>query len=190
MSSHREHIYSISTDDDDDDEEEDDEIIEEDHNKIHEPCSVVEHVHVRNDHKVGLINIIISLFFSRNKLINPKAQWVQEWNRVFLLVCAIGLFVDPLFFYAISISESCMCLFIDGWFVVAVTVLRCMGDGLHVWNMWLQFKMMINRRRNCSYLKSNKGFLFDVFVILPFPQVSLSTSLFNYFLVIRVGFRI
>jgi len=34
---------------------------------------------------------------------------VQEWNQVFLLVCAAWLFVDPLFFYALSISgDSCM----------------------------------------------------------------------------------
>ncbi|KAJ8534475.1 hypothetical protein K7X08_016203 [Anisodus acutangulus] len=174
MANHHERTYSVSIDDDE--EEEDDEEIEEEledeneysHecNKIHEPCSGG---HGRND-KVGLSNII-GLFFSRNKFIDPKAQWVQEWNRVFLLVCAIGLFVDPLFFYAISISESCMCLFVDGWFAVTVTVLRCMADGLHVWNMWLQFKMMINRRRSMPYLKANKGFFFDLFVILPLPQL-------------------
>ncbi|KAA8526868.1 hypothetical protein F0562_008903 [Nyssa sinensis] len=75
------------------------------------------------------------------KVLDPRAPWVQEWNRVFLLVCATGLFVDPLFFYALSISDNCMCLFVDGWFAVTVTVLRCMTDALHVWNMWLQLKM-------------------------------------------------
>ncbi|MCD7464260.1 Cyclic nucleotide-gated ion channel 4 [Datura stramonium] len=180
MASHDDQrTYSVSTDNDNEDEyeeiiEDDDENEYSDHegscNKIQESCSVGRG---RNDHKVvGLLNMI-GLFFSRNKLIDPKAQWVQEWNRVFLLVCAIGLFVDPLFFYAISISESCMCLFVDGWFAVAVTVLRAMSDGLHVWNMWLQFKMTINRNntRNVSYLKANKGFLFDIFVILPLPQL-------------------
>ncbi|XP_042494568.1 cyclic nucleotide-gated ion channel 4 isoform X2 [Macadamia integrifolia] len=75
------------------------------------------------------------------RVLNPRAKWVQEWNRIFLLVCAAGLFVDPLFFYALSISDTCMCLFVDGWFAITVTVLRCMTDTLHVWNMWLQFKM-------------------------------------------------
>lgn len=132
------------------------------------------------------------------KVLDPRATWVQEWNRVFLLVCATGLFVDPLFFYTLSISENCMCLFVDGWFAVTVTVLRCMTDALHVWNMWLQLKM--NRRPRAvtvtgddegssnsrirsrlhdasaktvalGYLKSKKGFFFDLFVILPLPQV-------------------
>ncbi|KAH6767966.1 cyclic nucleotide-gated cation channel 4 [Perilla frutescens var. frutescens] len=120
-------------------------------------------------------------------VLDPRATWVQEWNRLFLLVCAVGLFVDPLFFYTLSISESCMCLFVDGWFAVTVTVLRCMIDALHLWNVWLQFKIM-NRRPDprmhdaaaaaaaprdvaFKYFKSKKGFFFDLFVILPLPQI-------------------
>ncbi|XP_042028566.1 cyclic nucleotide-gated ion channel 4-like [Salvia splendens] len=108
------------------------------------------------------------------------AAWVQEWNRLFLLVCAVGLFVDPLFFYTLSISESCMCLFVDGWFAVTVTVLRCMIDALHLWNVWLQFNMnrspddrRVHDRATVAlkYLKSRKGFSFDLFVILPLPQI-------------------
>ncbi|KAL1823384.1 hypothetical protein ACET3Z_010162 [Daucus carota] len=124
------------------------------------------------------------------KVLDPRASWIQEWNQVFLLVCATGLFVDPLFFYALSISEACMCLFIDGWFAITVTVLRSMTDALHLWNMWLQLK--INKRPHAvnadersrpydvssrtvamRYLVAKKGFFFDLFVILPIPQVVL-----------------
>ncbi|XP_042031280.1 cyclic nucleotide-gated ion channel 4-like [Salvia splendens] len=114
------------------------------------------------------------------RVLDPRAAWVQEWNRLFLLVCAVGLFVDPLFFYTLSISESCMCLFVDGWFAVTVTVLRCMIDALHLWNVWLQFNMnrspddrRVHDRASVAfkYLKSRKGFSFDLFVILPLPQI-------------------
>ncbi|KAG9452771.1 hypothetical protein H6P81_005675 [Aristolochia fimbriata] len=133
---------------------------------------------------------------------NPKpatrAKWMQEWNRVFLLVCAAGLAVDPLFFYALSISDTCMCLFIDGWFAITVTALRSMTDALHIWNMWLQlrFAYAANRSRTSStststtdpelvhdsrprpalalrYVNSVKWFFFDLFVVLPIPQVVL-----------------
>ncbi|XP_044472811.1 cyclic nucleotide-gated ion channel 4-like [Mangifera indica] len=131
--------------------------------------------------------------WSLGQVLDPRAKWVQEWNRVFLLVCATGLFVDPLFFYALSISDTCMCLFLDGWFAITVTALRCMTDVLHLWNMWLQLKMAkrtygvgaaattssttIQRQNSRSvalrYLKAKKGFIFDLFVILPLPQVAL-----------------
>ncbi|XP_077243306.1 cyclic nucleotide-gated cation channel 4 [Tasmannia lanceolata] len=122
-------------------------------------------------------------------VLDPRTKWVQEWNRVFLLVCATGLAVDPLFFYALSISDTCLCLFIDGWFSITVTALRCMTDALHVWNIWLQLKMAYNndhsrfvdeeggkmkgRGAAINYMKSKKGFIFDLFVILPVPQVVL-----------------
>uniref|UniRef100_A0A0V0HAT5 Putative ovule protein n=1 Tax=Solanum chacoense TaxID=4108 RepID=A0A0V0HAT5_SOLCH len=197
MASHHElelsNNYSDRSDDDmDEDEEEQDNIEDEeqedDNSNDYNICS-------GRSRRGGLTD-----FFSW-KVIDPRAPWVQEWNRVFLLVCATGLFVDPLFFYALSISETCMCLFIDGWFAVTVTVLRCMTDAMHLWNMWIQFKMhklrpydgkMDENRISSSnrgsrlhqdqsfrcfvalrYLKSKKGFFFDLFVILPLPQVRL-----------------
>ncbi|KAE9458152.1 hypothetical protein C3L33_09942, partial [Rhododendron williamsianum] len=130
--------------------------------------------------------------WSVGQVLDPRTTWVQEWNRVFLLVCATGLFLDPLFFYALSVSDTGMCLFVDGWFAVTVTVLRCMTDALHVWNMWLQLKMnklsyapvggtsessrlqtKSARAVALGYLKAKKGFFFDLFVILPLPQVVL-----------------
>ncbi|WVZ03218.1 hypothetical protein V8G54_024024 [Vigna mungo] len=114
------------------------------------------------------------------KVLDPRAKWVQEWNRVFLLVCGAGLFVDPLFFYALSVSDSCMCVFVDGWLAVTVTVLRCMTDALHLWNMVIRMKMAKRALRDTrpgtvalGYLKSRTGFVFDLFVILPLPQIVL-----------------
>ncbi|KAK2984723.1 hypothetical protein RJ640_004548 [Escallonia rubra] len=131
--------------------------------------------------------------FSLARVLDPRATRVREWNRVFLLVCATGLFVDPLFFYALSISKPRMCLFVDGWFAITVTVLRCATDALLAWNMWLQLKMNKlqphgvggggseversrpprNRAVALRYLKAKKGFLLDLFVILPVPQVTI-----------------
>ncbi|KAH8518524.1 hypothetical protein H0E87_000390 [Populus deltoides] len=132
--------------------------------------------------------------WSLGQVLDPRGKWVQEWNRVFLLVCATGLFVDPLFFYVLSISDTCMCLFVDGWFAITVTALRCMTDVLYLWNMWLQLKIAKRPHGGgesggdgerggsrvagpCSsalrYLKAKKGFFFDLFVILPLPQIVL-----------------
>ncbi|XP_008812641.2 cyclic nucleotide-gated ion channel 4 [Phoenix dactylifera] len=121
--------------------------------------------------------------------LDPRAKWVREWNRAYLFACAAGLIVDPLFLYALSVSGPLMCVFIDGWFAITVTVLRCMVDTMHVWNIWLQLKMACGAVRRSDgeedggarkgqhgaallpYFKSKKGFFLDLFVILPVMQV-------------------
>ncbi|KAG6495238.1 cyclic nucleotide-gated ion channel 4-like [Zingiber officinale] len=119
---------------------------------------------------------------------------IQEWNRVFLLVCAAGLVIDPLFFYSLSISAGRLCLFVDGWFAVSVTVLRCMADLVHLVNVYLQLAAGPSDAhytpspasavdgaeargsgapRARGYLRSKTGFLLDLFIVLPIPQIVL-----------------
>ncbi|WZY75852.1 hypothetical protein YC2023_022236 [Brassica napus] len=126
------------------------------------------------------------------RILDPRSKLVQEWNRVFLLVCATGLFVDPLFLYTLSVNDACMCLLVDGWLALTVTALRSMTDLLHLWNILIQFKIArwwpyrggdsdgdinkgdgtrVRMRGAPPYVKKN-GFFFDLFVILPLPQAS------------------
>ncbi|XP_039130747.1 cyclic nucleotide-gated ion channel 4 isoform X2 [Dioscorea cayenensis subsp. rotundata] len=124
-----------------------------------------------------------------------RPNWAQEWSRAYLLACAAGLIIDPLFFYTLSISNSLMCLFIDGWFAITLTILRCMVDAMHVWNMWLQLKLAYKARRphedqeeegnnkfhsnssfhgkRLGYLRNMKCFFLDFIVILPVMQIVL-----------------
>ncbi|KAM0838676.1 hypothetical protein ACQ4PT_060837 [Festuca glaucescens] len=73
--------------------------------------------------------------------IDPRARWAREWDRAYLLACAAGLVVDPLFLYSVSLSGSLMCVFVDGWFAASVTALRCMVDAVHVWNLLMRLRM-------------------------------------------------
>ncbi|PKA52412.1 Cyclic nucleotide-gated ion channel 4 [Apostasia shenzhenica] len=131
-------------------------------------------------------------------LADLSSRWAQEWNRAYLLACAAGLMVDPLFFYSLSISGSLMCVFIDGWFAITITVLRCMIDAIHVWNTWLQLRAACSRHHlqqspasdredgeraekshgtvaspPHGHLKSNKGLLLDLFVVLPIMPIAM-----------------
>ncbi|XP_027342719.1 cyclic nucleotide-gated ion channel 4-like isoform X3 [Abrus precatorius] len=156
---HHSRMHYPSTDEEDQDDDDEDTDLE-DHNNVTIDNQIPE----------------LKSGFSGRVLVEPRAKWVEEWNRVFLLVCATGLFVDPLFFYALSISDTCMCLFVDGWLVITVTVLRCMTDALHIWNMWLQLKMAKRSSipiRDTTKLIANRLFFFDLFVILPIPQIVL-----------------
>ncbi|KAE8695764.1 Cyclic nucleotide-gated ion channel 2 [Hibiscus syriacus] len=78
------------------------------------------------------------------------------------------------------------CLYMDGGLAVIVTVLRTCVDAVHLFHVWLQFrlayvsreslvvgcgKLVWNPRAVAShYVRSVKGFWFDAFVILPVPQ--------------------
>ncbi|KAJ9535309.1 hypothetical protein OSB04_un001584 [Centaurea solstitialis] len=173
--------------------EEEDDVEEEDEDEDEDEQQEDEHQNHHHEHSKGCKQAgsrVTCAPRARGPL-DPRSDWIQDWNRVFLLVCATGLFIDPLFFYTFSISEACMCVFLDGWFAVTVTALRCVTDALHVWNMWLRFKMSRwwhhHRRRRMSHddggvartkaariiTKAKKGFFFDLFVILPIPQLVL-----------------
>jgi cyclic nucleotide gated channel len=110
--------------------------------------------------------------------------------------------VDPLFLYAVSLSGPLMCVFLDGWLAAAVTVLRCMVDAMHAWNLVTQLRVARGataaaaaaRRRGIAdeeqaaadqadadaarsvpaYARSRKGMALDFFVILPVMQVPFS----------------
>lgn len=122
-------------------------------------------------------------------VLDPRSKRVQRWNRVFLLARGMALAVDPLFFYALSIGRGGEpCLYMDGGLAAVVTVIRTCADVVHLCHLWLQFRLAYVSRESlvvgCGklvwdaravalhYVRSLKGFWFDVFVILPVPQVS------------------
>lgn len=128
--------------------------------------------------------------------LDPRARWVRDWNRAYLLACAAGLMVDPLFLYAVSLSGPLMCLFVDGWLAAAVTALRCGVDAMHVWNVATQLRtakappgkrvagdeeqpqtVAEAARKLPEDAASRRGLLLDFFVILPVMQVRCSAGL-------------
>ncbi|KAF8766131.1 hypothetical protein HU200_007628 [Digitaria exilis] len=132
--------------------------------------------------------------------LDPRAGWAREtWDRAYLLACAAGLMVDPLFLYAVSLSAPLMCVFLDAWFAAAVTALRCAPDAMHAWNLVLRLRDARARSgrhnddddeeaahpgrynnddgggeggvKGRKTSKSRKGIFLDVFVIVPVMQV-------------------
>ncbi|KAG6408133.1 hypothetical protein SASPL_131136 [Salvia splendens] len=121
------------------------------------------------------------------RVLDPRSKRVQRWNRAFLLARGLALAVDPLFFYSLSIGRGgSPCLYLDGGLAAAVTVLRTCVDAVHLCHLWMQFRLAYVSRESlvigCGklvwdaraiarhYLRSLRGFWFDVFVILPVPQ--------------------
>ncbi|TYI30858.1 hypothetical protein ES332_A05G416100v1 [Gossypium tomentosum] len=126
-------------------------------------------------------------FGGRRGVLDPRSKRVQKWNRSILLARAMALAIDPLFFYAVSIGrDGWPCLYMDSGLAVTVTVLRTCVDAVHLFHIWLQFRLAYVLRESlvvgCGklvwdsrviashYVRSVKGFWFDAFVILPVPQ--------------------
>uniref|UniRef100_A0A2C9WDL8 Cyclic nucleotide-binding domain-containing protein n=1 Tax=Manihot esculenta TaxID=3983 RepID=A0A2C9WDL8_MANES len=122
-------------------------------------------------------------------ILDPRSKWVQWWNRVFLIARGVSLAVDPLFFYALTLSlgkGGAPCLYVDEGVAAFFTVARTCLDTVHLWHLWLQFRLAYVSKESlvfgcgklvwdaraiaAHYVRSLKGFWLDVFVILPFPQ--------------------
>ncbi|XP_057524663.1 cyclic nucleotide-gated ion channel 2-like isoform X2 [Amaranthus tricolor] len=120
-------------------------------------------------------------------VVDPRSGRVRKWNRVILIARAVALAVDPVFFYALSIGKGGSCLYMDGVLAAVVTLIRTGVDIVHLWHVWLQFRLAFVSRESLvigsgklvwdaraiasHYVRSLKGFWFDLYVILPIPQV-------------------
>ncbi|KAK8592962.1 hypothetical protein V6N13_043420 [Hibiscus sabdariffa] len=114
---------------------------------------------------------------------DPTSDIISNWNHVFLIICIMALFIDPLYFFLPYIGGPA-CLASDARMGVFITVLRSMADLLYLINMLLKFRtgfiapnsrvfgkgelVMDAREIALRYLK--KDFVIDLAATLPLPQ--------------------
>lgn len=118
---------------------------------------------------------------------DPRRKLTQTLNKWCFLARSVALAVDPLFFYVLIINTYYACVYMDGVFAILVTSLRTACDAIHLVHIWLQLKSAYVSRESLvvgrgslvwdarkialHYLRPGGGFWFDLFVILPIPQV-------------------
>lgn len=56
-------------------------------------------------------------------VMNPHTRIVQKWNKFFVMSCSVAIFVDPLFFFLLSVQQVCFYLFLVPEFIVRVALL-------------------------------------------------------------------
>lgn len=124
------------------------------------------------------------------EVLDPRNSTIRRYNKWFLLSCVLGAAVDPLFISVLSINKDLSCLYVQKGYAIGVTILRCMVDLVYIWHMWLQLKLAYVSKKSLflgqgelvwdartvaiQYLRSLPQFWFDIFVILPIPQVENS----------------
>ncbi|MBA0630304.1 hypothetical protein Godav_002418 [Gossypium davidsonii] len=117
------------------------------------------------------------------QILDPGSDIVSYWNHVFLIVCIMALFIDPLYFFLPYVGGPA-CLASDSSMGVFITVLRSMADLLYLFNMVIKFRtgfiapnsrvfgkgelVMDAREIAIRYLK--KDFIIDLAATLPLPQ--------------------
>ncbi|XP_042981506.1 cyclic nucleotide-gated ion channel 1-like isoform X2 [Carya illinoinensis] len=125
----------------------------------------------------------------------PQGEFLDRWNKLFVLSCAISWALDPLFFYIPmwKLNDQETCLDSDRTLALVVSVLRSVTDAFYAIHIYFQFRTVIVQpssrvfgtvdltvRIAKRYLSTY--FTVDILAILPLPQVVvfvLSPSLEN-----------
>ncbi|KAG5035586.1 hypothetical protein JHK87_010496 [Glycine soja] len=118
------------------------------------------------------------------QILDPRSRFVARWNRTFLYVCIVALFLDPLYFY-FPITGDKACMQTDIVLGVFVTFSRTVADLFFLFHMVLKFRtafvsplsrvygrneLVTDPRQIASrYLRSD--FAIDLLATLPLPQV-------------------
>ena len=128
----------------------------------------------------------------KKTILDPQGQFLQTWNKVFVLSCVISVALDPLFFYIPMIREDNMgendeykCLGADKRLAKIACVLRSLFDTFYIIHIIFQFRtgfiapssQVFGRGETITdpvaiakrYLSTY--FLIDILSILPLPQV-------------------
>ncbi|XP_037497771.1 probable cyclic nucleotide-gated ion channel 20, chloroplastic isoform X2 [Jatropha curcas] len=118
-------------------------------------------------------------------VMNPHTKIVQWWNKFFLISCLVAIFIDPLFFFMLSVQQGDKCIGINWSMTAAILVLRSIADFLYLVNILLQFRLayvapkptmigavvLIDDPKKIALHYLCGYFFVDFFVVLPLPQI-------------------
>ncbi|XP_057855168.1 probable cyclic nucleotide-gated ion channel 20, chloroplastic [Cryptomeria japonica] len=127
-------------------------------------------------------------------IMNPHAKIVQQWNKFFVISCLVAIFVDPLFFFVLSVKQDYRCIILDRPLTVVITVLRSITDFFYFLHMLLQFRLayvgpesrvvgagdLVDDPKEIAQHYLCRYFLLDLFVVLPLPQIMILVVLPKY----------
>lgn len=120
-------------------------------------------------------------------IMNPHAKPVQRWNQFFVISCLIAIFIDPLFFFLLSVRQDGNCIVLNWEIATALAVVRSVTDAIYFLHMLLQFRLayvapesrvvgagdLVDEPKKVAIHYFRGYFLLDFFVVLPLPQVMI-----------------
>ncbi|KAK1263365.1 hypothetical protein QJS04_geneDACA017502 [Acorus gramineus] len=120
-------------------------------------------------------------------IMNPHAKIVQNWNKFFVISCLVAIFIDPLFFFLLSVLKDDKCVVFNWTLALVITVVRSVTDFFYFLHMLLQFRLayvapesrvvgagdLVDEPKKVAAHYLRGFFPFDAFVVLPLPQVMI-----------------
>ncbi|KAI4982203.1 hypothetical protein ZWY2020_022695 [Hordeum vulgare] len=127
----------------------------------------------------------IERFLSYIPIMNPHAKVVQQWNQFFVISCLVAIFIDPLFFFLLSVEKDNKCIVFNWKLATGLAVVRSVSDAIYFLHMLLQFRLayvapesrvvgagdLVDEPKKIAVHYLRGYFLLDFFVVLPLPQV-------------------
>ncbi|XP_078165429.1 putative cyclic nucleotide-gated ion channel 20, chloroplastic isoform X2 [Carex rostrata] len=117
-------------------------------------------------------------------ILPPHSKFVQRWNQFFFISCLVAIFIDPFFFFLLSVEKTNKCMVLNRSVGIAIAVVRSITDIIYLLHMLVQFKLAYvasdwtaafggqlveeHVKNALHYLCGY--FIFDLFLVLPLPQ--------------------
>lgn len=127
-------------------------------------------------------------------IMNPHTKVVQQWNKFFVISCLIAIFIDPLFFFLLSVQKNDKCIVFNWSLATAIAVVRSLTDFIYLLHIILQFRLayvapesrvvgagdLVDQPKKIALHYLCGYFLLDLFVVLPLPQVMILAVIPDY----------
>lgn len=121
----------------------------------------------------------------KNRIFDPRGQTIRRWNRVFLTACLVCLFVDPLFFYVLSVDGDHLCLYDGQGLKILLTIVRSVADAFYIVQIIVRFNTafvapssrvfgrgeLVIDSTKIAFRYLCDRFCIDLYAALPLPQV-------------------
>ncbi|KAJ0467021.1 putative cyclic nucleotide-binding domain, Ion transport domain, rmlC-like jelly roll [Helianthus annuus] len=118
-------------------------------------------------------------------VMNPHAKVVQQWNQFVVITCLFAIFLDPLFFYVLSVKKEHKCIVFNWELTKTIVVFRSLTDLIYLIHMLVQFRLafispesrvvgagdLVDDPRKIALHYLSGYFFVDLFIVLPLPQI-------------------
>ncbi|KAL5721724.1 hypothetical protein ACHQM5_005332 [Ranunculus cassubicifolius] len=146
------------------------------------------------DTKNWMTRLLSSICSRLPGIMNPHARKVQLWNKFFVIACLVAVFVDPLFFFLLRVHKENRCIVLNWPMATIIAAVRSVTDFIYLLHMLLQFRLayvapesrvvgageLVDHPKKIALHYFYGKFGFDVFLVLPLPQIMILCILPKY----------